>query len=98
MAILDYLRRWWEFNARVFATVHRVADAIAGLAFIFVLLLGIIVFYESLPISEGVRKQAYYAFVVALGVFAVAVFIQTAAALRSFFAKVRIRILDSYED
>lgn len=98
MGVLEYLRRWWELNAAFFGTLHRIADAVAGLAFVGMLVLGVLVYHEqlglSLPIGDGVRLSLAYAMLAAVGVFIVSVLVQTLSALRAFFARVRIRIID----
>lgn len=98
MGALEYLRRWWALNAAFFGRLHRIADAIAGLAFVGMLVLGVLVYHEqlglSLPIGDGVRLSLAYAMLATVGIFIVSVLVQTLSALRAFFARVRIRIID----
>lgn len=98
MGALGYLRRWWELNAAFFGRLHRIADAVAGLAFVGMLVLGGLVYHEqlglSIPIGDGTQMSLFYAMLAAVGVFIASVLVQTLSALRAFFARVRIRIID----
>jgi len=82
----------------VFGRLHSVADVIAGIAFVLLIPLGILLFQQALgltiPFPDRAAAPLYYAFLAVAAVFAVAVLVQTAAALRAFFMKVHIRILD----
>ena len=102
MGALDYVRRWWELNAWFFGKLHHVADAIAGLAFVVTVVLGIAVFHQqlglSLPIPESMLMGFYYAFLTSAGVFVVAVLVQTTAAIRAFFMRLWVRVLDTVTD
>lgn len=93
-----YLRRWWEFNARFFGAIHRAADVVAGLSFLFVVSFGFLLSQPRLGIeiysSQGALRVFYYGFVISLGLFTVAVIVQTAAGLRSFVAKLKIRLFE----
>lgn len=98
MGVLDALRRWWELNAAVFGKLHRFADVVAGLAFVSMIALGVVVYHAQLglqlPVSESTRTSLGFAMLAAVGVFMLAVLVQTLAALRAFFARLRIRVLD----
>ncbi|WP_336024429.1 hypothetical protein [Halobellus salinisoli] len=98
MSVLDTLRRWWELNVWFFGRLHSVADVIAGIAFVLLIPLGVLLFQRPLgltiPLPDGAAAPLYYAFIAVVAVFAVAVLLQTIAALRAFFMKVHIQILD----
>lgn len=99
MSFVEYLRRWWEINARFFGAVHRVADTVAGLAFVLLVVLAPIAFRRplglSLPLPSELLVAGVVGFWIAAALFALAVAVQTGARLRAFFASVRLRILDA---
>lgn len=99
MDVGDALRRWYDFNARLFGKIHRFADVVAGLAFLVVLALGTSLaqawFDVSIPLVPGPTRATAVAMYGAVGLFVVAVLVQTLAGLRSFFSRVVARVLES---
>lgn len=98
MGLKDGLRRWYELNARLFGALYRVADIVAGIAFLAVVVLGASVVEAatavSIPVVPEATREIALAMYGAIGVFAVAVLVQTLAGLRSFFSRLFARVLE----